>query len=125
LRLFQRAPDGGEKSGVTGFFLIEMKSSFSVVLLRFSPGTREAYHSHAFNAITFWLKGRVIEEQTDGTHTAYPAAGRVKWTPRSCFHRVRALETTWALSFRGPWANQWSEHRNGELVTLTHGRKVI
>ena len=54
-RLFFVKPDGGKNSGVTAYFLIEWKVLFSVGILRFNEGTREAYHSHAFNALTWWL----------------------------------------------------------------------
>lgn len=124
MKLFSRAPDGGSKSGVTGYFLIEAKRLFSVVLLHFAPGSREAFHSHAFNAITLWLTGGVQEQHLDGTVTAW-APGQVKLTRRSTFHRVFATRGTWALSLRGPWANQWQESRHGELVTLTHGRREL
>jgi hypothetical protein len=126
LKLFRKAADGGENSGVTGFFLIECKSLFSVVLLRFNAGTREAYHEHAFNALTVWLYGAVKEH-----HWGKPwsekvfGSGDVKYTSRHTFHKIEALETTWALSFRGPWVDRWQESRNGKRVTLTHGRKEI
>lgn len=59
MRLMSYASDGGINSGVKGLFLIEIKPVFSIVLLRFRKGTREAYHSHAFNAVTWFLKGTV------------------------------------------------------------------
>jgi quercetin dioxygenase-like cupin family protein len=124
MKLFSKAWDGGSDSGVTGYFLIEIKPLFSIVLLRFGKGTREAFHSHAFNALTFWLKGRVVEHHRDGRKKFFKA-GMAKYTSRSDFHKVEALETTWALSFRGPWTDRWQEDRRQQLVTLTHGRKVV
>ena len=131
MKLFSKAPDGGKGSGVTGYFLIEAKSAFSLVLLHFAKGTREAFHEHAFNAVTLWLKGRVREHLLDLFDYEHEAevrtfhAGQVKFTPRSCFHKIEALESTWALSIRGPWVDRWREYRNGRLVTLSHGRKVV
>lgn len=124
MKLFSKAADGGKNSGVTGFFLIEWKSLFSIVLLRFAKGTREAYHSHAFNAVTLWLKGRVREHHLWLAPREF-TAGQVKYTSRATFHKVEALETTWALSLRGPWVDRWKEFKNGREVTLTHGRKEI
>jgi diphthamide synthase (EF-2-diphthine--ammonia ligase) len=60
-RLFSVRSDGGKDSGVTAYFLIEWKPVISIGLLHFKPGTREAYHSHAFNALTWWLQGSVTE----------------------------------------------------------------
>lgn len=133
MKLFKFASDGGRDSGVRGFFFVEIKSLFSVVLLRFNPGSREAYHSHAFNAVTWFLRGKVVEERIHGDHEAdlsfeYTPFGpnvRPKFTPRENCHRVSSVGITYALSFRGPWIDTWREYRAGKFVTLTHGRKVV
>jgi quercetin dioxygenase-like cupin family protein len=124
MKLFSKAPDGGKDSGVTGYFLVEIKPLFSIVLLKFNKGTREAYHNHAFNAVTFWLKGDVYEHILDGGIKQW-IAGDIKYTSRKCFHKIQACDTTWAISIRGPWKNSWKESRLGKLITLTHGRKEI
>ena len=124
LKFFSKSPDGGANSGVTGYFLVEIKWLFSVVLLKFERGTREAFHEHAFNALTIWLSGMVREEHRDG-RVCYFTAGMRKRTPRNVFHKIIALEPSWALSFRGPWVDRWREDRKGKLVTLTHGRQVV
>lgn len=124
MRFFEKTYDGGENSGVTGYFIVEIKSLFSIVLLKFNKGTREAFHNHAFNAITFWLTGSVKEHMLDGTINTWKA-GHIKYTPRNTFHKVEALEETWALSIRGQWVNTWNESRFGKMFTLTHGRKEI
>lgn len=124
MRLFSKAPDGGANSGVTGHYLIEIKSLFSIVLLKFSKGSREAYHSHAFNAVTYWLKGAVIEWHRDGATKVF-VGGQWKFTGRDTFHKVEAIFDTWAISFRGPWVKTWQEDRQGQLVTLTYGRHLV
>jgi quercetin dioxygenase-like cupin family protein len=121
MRFLEKSHDGGKDSGVTGYFLIEIKSLFSIVLIRFRPGSREAYHNHAFNALTIWLNGKVKEYYLDGTVGNWHA-GQFKWTPRTCFHKIDAQGTAWAISFRGPWKKYWNESRKGDIVTLTHGR---
>lgn len=128
--------DGGPESPVTGYFLIEWKPVFSIVLLHFGKGQREAFHSHAFNALTFWLRGQAIESVMNrtpsgriwNTVTRIFTAGRLKYTPRWLMHRFEPeSEGAWAVSFRGPWAKTWEEYRphEGRFVTLTHGRKVV
>ena len=124
MKFFSKAPDGGKDSGVTGFFIIEIKPLFSIVLLKFNKGTREAFHNHAFNAITLWLHGEVIEHHRSGRQDFF-CGGMWKYTSRTTFHKVEALENTWAISFRGPWIDTWNEFRNNSLVTLTHGRKTV
>lgn len=124
MRLFSKSHDGGKGSGVTGYFLVEIKPLFSVVFLKFNKGTRDAYHNHAFNALTIWLKGSVREHMLDGQVNNWKA-GNIKYTPRENFHKVEALTDTWALSFRGPWLDKWNESRNDKLITLTHGRVEV
>lgn len=125
-RLFFKKFDGGENSGVTGYLLIEWKKVFSIGLLHFKKGSREAYHSHAFNALTWWLKGSVIEIHLSGENKKFKPSLRPKYTKRNCFHRVVADRDTWALTFRGPWEDTWNEFRPAEgHVTLTHGRKLL
>lgn len=124
IRFWKKAPDGGKKSGVTGYFLIEFKKGFSLVLLHFDKGTREAFHEHAFNAITIWLKGCVREHHLWGEPKDF-TAGNIKLTPRSTFHKIEALKDTWAFSIRGPWVDRWREYRDGRYVTLTHGRVEV
>lgn len=118
--------DGGADSTVTGYWLFEFKWLFSIVLLKFEKGTREAFHSHAFNAVTWFLSGRVVEELLDGTRKVWVPSFWPKYTPRDNFHKVTSLETTWALSFRGPWSKTWQEYRpkDQEFVTLSSGRAI-
>lgn len=124
-RLFYVKPDGGENSGVTAYFLIEWKMFFSIGILHFKIGTREAYHSHAFNALTWWLKGRVTEIKLNGQEKDYRASLIPKYTSRENTHKVKSHKDTWALTLRGPWVDRWLEVRNGTWITLTHGRKII
>lgn len=119
--------DGGPNSTVTGFWLIEIKGLFSIVFLKFNKGSREAYHSHAFNAFTWFLKGKVDEDILGGPILRWLPSFKAKFTPRSNFHKVFALEDTYALSFRGPWTKTWQEYipKTKEFHTLTHGRTII
>jgi hypothetical protein len=132
MKLFQHSTDGGKNSGVTAFFIVEIKPLFSIVLLHFRNGTREAYHSHAFNAITWFLSGKVIEHRiypkqpnTEFNRT-YTKSIKPKFTPRENYHKVESLGDTWAISFRGPWKDKWQEYTpDKEFVTLTHGRHIV
>jgi len=132
-RIAYKKYDGGKESGVIGYCLIEWKILFSIVLLKFNHGSRENYHSHAFNAVTWFLSGRVKEE-TYVNHFAridFPDKWFIpsvipKITRRGKIHRVHSIGTTWALSFRGPWRNTWHEiDKNNKVITLTHGRKQV
>lgn len=124
MKLFTK--DGGPESRVWGLFLVEIKWLFSIVLLRFEDGTREAYHSHAFNAVSWVLSGRLVERHyfrhSVDVHT--PSIWPI-FTRRSTCHKVSSSGRTWVLSFRGPWSDTWEEIIDGEKRTLAHGRKVV
>jgi len=127
MKLFKLMKEGGPFSRVYGYFLIEWKLFLSIVLLNFKDGTREAFHSHAFGAISWVLRGQLTEELMDGTINVYRPSLKPIVTPRSCFHKVKSKRNTWALSFRGPWADTWQEFipATKQTITLTHGRKVL
>jgi hypothetical protein len=132
MKLFHKAKDGGAESTVTGYWLIEAKSLFSIVLLKFEGASREAYHSHAFNTISWILKGKLWESvmfQPGYSYSTSLSAGfKSVFTSRERMHKVDSGGTTWVLSFRGPWAETWREYRPkeyGDIVTLTSGRKEV
>lgn len=128
ISLFKVRKDGGPESKVTGYWLIEIKWLFSIVLLRFGKGSREAFHNHAFNSISWVLSGGLWEEFTNAVGNVYGPSWKPIMTRRSTLHRVWGLfENTWVLSFRGPWSKTWQEYHPiaNAYQTLTHGRKVV
>lgn len=127
MRLFNKAKDGGPKSPVDAYFLIERKSLFSIALLKFNKGGREEYHTHAFNAYTWFLFGDLVEEDVSGISFTYKRGILPKITLRSKNHRVRANKTSYCLTIRGPWCQTWYEVSDDKSLktTLTHGRKVV
>lgn len=126
MKLFHKGKDGGPESTVTGYWLIEWKRFFSIAVLCFESGSRDAYHSHAFNSISWLLKGRLIEYLFGGgeTRVYFPGLWPII-TKRTTNHKVLSLGRSWVLTFRGPWAKTWEEYRPTGRVTLTHGRKEI
>lgn len=132
MKFFRTATDGGADSHVTGFFFCEIKPLFSAVLLHFRNGTREAFHSHAFNAITWVLRGKFEEHRITDVNApgvtqvkTFVPSFKPKVTLRDNTHKVFSIGDTWALSLRGPWVDKWKEYKGGKFVTLTHGRKVV
>jgi hypothetical protein len=127
MRFLATRKDGGLESRVTGFFLIEIKCLFSIVLLRFSDGSRDAFHTHAFNALSWVLRGRLTERHLSGREVGYGPSVRPVFTYKDTFHRVTSTGTTWVLSFRGAWDDLWQEYipATDESVLLTHGRHEI
>lgn len=119
--------DGGPESKSSGLFLIEIKRLFSIVLLKFTDGSRDAYHTHAFDAISWVLRGKLIEENLHGATIEYKPSWKPIFTSRDTFHKVSSVGETRAFTLRGPWVKNWREYlpKQDEFVTLTHGREVV
>ena len=127
MRILQKVKDGGLESTVDAYFLIEIKWLFSIALLKFNKGTRSNYHSHAFNAYTWFLKGSMFEQFIDADSKKYRYSIIPKYTPRNLMHRVMAYETSWCFTIRGPWTVTWKEFDPVLKwhITLTNGRKIV
>jgi hypothetical protein len=128
-RWFAVAKDGGPESHVTGYWLVECKTLFSIVLLRFDDGTRDAYHTHAFNALSWVLRGHLVEryKTQHGTAQRWYLPSLVPiLTRRERFHQVQSRGTSWVLSLRGPWVATWREGlADGRELALTYGRREV
>ena len=105
--------------------MCEFKRVFSVVLLRFDNGSREAYHDHAFDCFSWVLRGELNEQFLAGPRRVHRASVKPFVTRRRDFHKVSSNGTTWVLSFRGPWLKRWHERTPGGFVELTSGREVV
>lgn len=131
MRFLYKGKDGGPDSPVTGYWLIEIKSLFSICLLKFDKGGRENYHTHAFNALTWFLIGAMHEQRRNKEGQIfikkYKKSFIPKLTTRGNLHRVRANKTSWCLSIRGPWVKTWKEYdpNTQKFITLTNGRKQL
>ena len=127
MRFLELCKDGGSSSTVWAYVLIELKWFFSVMLLHFEDGSREAYHDHAFNAISWVLSGRLTEYIKDGPTNEYRPSWRPIITKRTTFHKVVSDGDTWVFTLRGPWKAFWREYMPDEdrEVTLTHGRMSV
>ena len=125
MKFFCWSKDGGPESPVDAFFLFEIKSLGSVALLRFNKGGREAFHTHAFHALTWFIRGSLVEQDVDGSHHIYRRSWLPKLTHRTKNHRVIAYETSWCFTVRGPWASTWTEDTDTHRTVLTHGREIV
>ena len=131
MKLFEISKDGGAESSVWAYWLFEIKSLASVAILRFDGASRDAYHSHAFDCISWVLCGGglledVLAPEDDASLNVYEPSLRPVVTRRDTFHQVNSIGRTWVLTFRGPWADRWREWtvEHGHQ-TLTHGRKIV
>lgn len=125
MHFFFKRKDGGQDSTVTGYWLAEIKSFFSICLLKFDGASREAFHNHAFNSIAIVLKGAITENMLDGSTRRHKASWKPFIVTRNDFHKVDSDKgITWVLNLRGPWSKTWKEFRplENRFVTLGPGR---
>jgi hypothetical protein len=127
MKFFKRMKDGGKESTVTGYWLCEIKSLFSICLLKFEGKSREAFHTHAFNCWSIVLKGKLTETMLDGSIRTHKPRLIPFRTTREDFHKVDSDGTTWILTLRGKWVDYWKEYlpKENRHITLTHGRKLV
>lgn len=135
--IWERDKDGGPESKVDGLWIFRWKKLFTIAWLTFHEGSREADHSHAFNAWSWLVEGKLeehvvvdVENKDSELHGArfinwYHASWRPIFTPRERMHRVYGMgKINKVLTFRGPWVDQWREQEGTKLRTLTHNRVI-
>ena len=122
-----KTKDGGKTSPVDAYFLFEIKGLCSVALLKFNKGGREDFHSHAFNALTWFITGDLTEQGIDGTLKKYKRSILPKFTSKSNCHKVIARKDSWCFTLRGSWEEEWYEINNSktEKTVLTNNRKIV
>lgn len=128
MRFLTKRKDGGPESTVTAYILIEIKCLFSIMLLRFDGSSRPVYHTHAFNSISWLLKGCLVETTfghlCEQLLTIYKPSIKPIHTLRLPLHKVDSIGVSWVLTFRGPWLEYWFEYdpATNTATSLTHGR---
>ena len=125
MRLLSKTKDGGKKSKVWAYWLVEIKGLLSIAILRFDNGSRDAYHTHAFHCISWIIRGKLLEEFVDGRVNRYSRSIKPIITKKQDFHRVTSEGRTWAFTIRGPWSKTWLElDEERDRLTLSNGRVV-
>lgn len=126
MKILNKSKDGGDLSTVYAYWLVEIKSLFSIVLLKFEGDSRECYHTHAFNSISWLLYGKLTEYFLNGTYKEYYPSIFPIITKREPFHKVSSTNNSYVISFRGKWLNVWKENtQEAGSYYLTHGRKLL
>lgn len=120
--------DGGPYSKVHMYGL-EWKAVGSLLVLRFEPGSREAFHSHAFHAASLVLDGALVEavQHFNRFECLTYRSGQLVFTARTRCHMVISVGRSWVLSLRGPWQDTWIDIdlSTGERHVLGHGRQRV
>lgn len=107
--------DLGEQS-VTELTLLEYKKWFSIKLFNFhkSEGVQDRFHTHAFNAYSFLLKGDYTEEVLEDNKIVKCLRSRSKalFIPKDSYHRITRSKGCVTLLVTGPWGETFKELRN-------------
>lgn len=126
MKILSRGKDGGPDSKVEGFWLVEIKSLFSIALLRFGRGSREVYHSHAFNSVSWVMSGGLKEKVRGGPVNYYFPSLNFITTKRNRIHKVYGInDSNWVLTFRGPWSKTWVELSDSGFTVLESNRVPV
>jgi len=128
MRFFEKCNGGGDAAPTDIYFLFEIKWLCSIAILKFKKGKSAPCHSHAFNALTWFIKGDLHEAFRDKKKAPYQYKRSVipKITPRSNCHKITAKSDSWCFTIRGPWLDTWTEYdEETGTTTFTHGRKIV
>lgn len=106
--------DLGEQS-VTELTILEYKKWFSIKLFNFhkSEGVQDRFHTHAFNAYSFLLKGDYTEEVLEDNKIVKCLRSRSKalFIPKDSYHRITRSKGCITLLVTGPWGDTFKELR--------------
>lgn len=128
MKFLSKSTDGGPESNSIGYWLIEVKALFSILLIKFSGKSRDVYHEHAFHCISWVLHGELKETLIDGREYVYRPSIIPFFVGRRDYHQVDSVTpTTWVFTIRGPWKKKWRESKvdGSDSYFLTHGRKRV
>lgn len=110
------------------YTLFENKSLFSVYFHVFNTVEQDRFHTHAFDAVSFVLRGSYEEEQKlpSGIVIKKKVGVGVRYIPKDYNHRLlRSEPDTMSLLFAGPWVRYWTEENRSFTRTLTWGRREV
>ncbi len=110
----------GEQT-VSELTILEWKPLFSLKLFHFheTDGCQDRFHTHAFNAFSFLLKGDYTEEVIcNGVIMRRRRSHkRLLFIPKNQYHRITRSKGCWTLLLTGPWGSEFKElrHEQGNM----------
>lgn len=106
--------DLGDQS-VTELTILEYKKLFSIKLFKFhkSSGKQDRFHTHAFNALSFLIKGDYTEEiiKDNKIMKCRRNRSRILYIPKDSYHRITKSDSCYTLLLTGPWGGEFKELR--------------
>lgn len=112
------------------YVIFECKYLFSIIIFNFieSDKVQDRFHTHAFNSVSFKLKGYYEEHILDenGETLIVPRHNVVKFFERDIYHAIGKSNDCWTLLLAGPWKQTWKEFFPNlrKIETLSWSRKT-
>ena len=119
------------KGYIIQYTIFENKKFGGIWIYNWKTIEQNRFHTHAFSAYAFLLKGSYIEEVIkDGKIIKKEVNQWMKprYLPRNYCHRIlEAKPKTWTIVFFSKWINHWWEYFNDSKTWVKYGwgRKII
>lgn len=116
---------------IIAYTLFEHKYLFSIIVYHWKTIKQNRFHSHAFPAVAFLLRGEYEEEVYSRGNIIKKTVNqwlKPRWLPRNYTHRILAAKPkTWTVVFTGPWIKHWYEYFDDTKTWVKYawGRKVV
>lgn len=122
------------------FTIIEIKYLFGIIVNIFNTDNQDRFHSHAFNAFSWMIRGYYYEEvivsETDpskyhpywlGVSVITKKIEKSRFIPKNYIHKItKSSPNAISITFEGPWDKNWNEFfDDGRIKHYSWGRKVL
>lgn len=109
------------------FTIIEVKYLGGIVVNIFNTEDQDRFHSHAFSALSWMVKGHYYEDVVvEGKRVITKKIEKSRFIPRNYIHKItKSSPNAMSITFEGPWESTWNEYfDNGRIKTYSWGRTV-
>ncbi len=121
------------KGTVTQYILIENKHFFSIIFYKWNTISQSRFHSHAFNAVAFLIKGFywekiIFDESCTEVDNVINVPLVPRFLPKNYIHSIGySKPNTITMLISGKWDENWHEYfpDSKKWVRYGWGRVVI
>ncbi len=109
------------------FILFEFKFIGGIILNIFNTDNQDRFHSHAFHAFSWMIKGWYNEDIILDNKVISKKIVHSRIIPKNYIHKIKeSSKNAISITFEGPWGNTWNEFfDDGRIKLYTWGRKVL
>lgn len=109
------------------FTIFEIKYVCGIIVNIFNTTNQDRFHSHAFNAFSWMLRGHYFEEVIEDGAVVTKKIEKSRFIPRNYIHKItQSTPNAMSITFEGPWESTWNEYFDtGRVKAYSWGRKVL